>query len=39
MVGIVYILFFWTCIPGLIGFIEGIAALVKEADSDGNIYL
>jgi len=28
--GIVYLLFFWTCIPGLIGIIEGIVYLTKS---------
>jgi hypothetical protein len=28
--GILYLLFFWTGIPGLIGFIEGIIYLIKS---------
>ena len=35
--GIVYLLFFWTGIPGIIGVIEAIMALVKPADPYGNI--
>ncbi len=35
--GIVYLLFFWTCIPGILGLIEGILALIKEDDGNGNI--
>lgn len=37
--GILYLLFCWTLIPGLIGFIEGIIALTKQEDSDGNIVV
>jgi len=37
--GVLYLLFCWTFIPGLIGFIEGIVALTKEEDSDGNIVV
>lgn len=35
--GIVYLLFFWTFIPGLIAFIEGIIALTRRDDGYGNI--
>ena len=35
--GIVYLIFCWTFIPGLIGLIEGIMALTKTADANGNI--
>lgn len=28
--GIVYILFCWTCIPGLLGLIEGICILTED---------
>ena len=35
--GILYLLFFWTFIPGLLGLVEGIIALVKEDDGHGNI--
>lgn len=34
--GIVYVLFFWTCIPGLIGFVEG---LIYLCSSDENFQL
>lgn len=37
--GILYLLFCWTFIPGLIGFIEGIVALTKQEDSEGNIVV
>lgn len=37
--GVLYLLFCWTFIPGLIGFIEGIIALTKQEDADGNIIL
>lgn len=35
--GIIYLLFFWTIIPGIIAFIEGIIALTREDDGYGNI--
>ena len=35
--GILYLLFFWTLIPGLLGFIEGIIALTRNDDGYGNI--
>ena len=35
--GILYLLFFWTFIPGILGLVEGILALVKEDDGHGNI--
>ena len=37
--GIVYLLFCWTFIPGIIGFIEGIIALTKQEDANGNIVI
>ena len=37
--GIVYLLFCWTAIPGIIAFIEMIIALTKESDSNGNILI
>jgi TM2 domain-containing membrane protein YozV len=30
--GVVYLLFFWTFIPGLIAFFEGIALLVADEE-------
>ena len=36
--GIVYLLFSWTLIPVFIGLVEGIIALTKKADAEGNIY-
>ena len=35
--GILYLLFFWTFIPGLLGLIEGIVALTRDDDGYGNI--
>lgn len=35
--GILYLLFCWTFIPGIIAFIEFIVALTKTADVNGNI--
>ena len=37
--GVLYILFCWTYIPGIIGFIEGIVALTKHSGPDDIIYL
>uniref|UniRef100_UPI003F68D9B8 TM2 domain-containing protein n=1 Tax=Streptococcus pluranimalium TaxID=82348 RepID=UPI003F68D9B8 len=37
--GILYLAFFWTFIPGLLGIIEGILAIFKPADKDGNFYV
>jgi len=37
--GIIYLLFFWTFLPGLLGLIEGIVALTREDDGHGNIYV
>lgn len=37
--GIMYIVFSWTFIPTIIGFFEGILALAKPADAQGNIYI
>ncbi|MBN7772707.1 TM2 domain-containing protein [Clostridium aminobutyricum] len=35
--GIVYLVFCWTCIPGFLGVIEGIIAAFKTSDMNGNI--
>ena len=35
--GIIYLLFFWTMIPGLLGLIEGIVAITRDDDGYGNI--
>ena len=35
--GVVYLLLFWTLVPQIIAFIEGIVALTKKEDSEGNI--
>lgn len=37
--GIIYLLFAATGISGVLGLIEGIMALTKPADYEGNIYL
>lgn len=37
--GILYILFCWTFIPGIIAFVEFIIGITKQADANGNIYL
>ena len=37
--GIIYILFCWTAIPGILGIIEGILALLKDADANGDIIV
>ncbi|WP_313992564.1 TM2 domain-containing protein [uncultured Selenomonas sp.] len=39
VMGIVYLLFFWTVIPAIIALIEGIVAATKTADADGNILV
>ena len=37
--GILYLLFCWTGIPGIVGVIEAIMALIKPADAYGNIIV
>lgn len=37
--GIMFLLFCWTGIPAIIGFIQGILALTKTSDVYGNIYV
>lgn len=37
--GILYFVFSWTFIPGLVGIIEGILAAFKPTDSLGNIVV
>ncbi|MFS5643729.1 TM2 domain-containing protein [Streptococcus agalactiae] len=34
--GILYLIFCWTFIPGFIGVVEGILAILKPADQDNN---
>lgn len=36
---IVYLLFCWTYIPGIIAFVEGIIAMFKPADANGRIIV
>ena len=36
--GILYLLFCWTLIPGIIAFIEALVACGMQADKNGNIY-
>ncbi len=35
--GVIYLLFCWTLIPGIIAFVEFILALIREDDGHGNI--
>ena len=35
--GIMYLIFFWTFIPGILGLVEGIIALTRNDDGYGNI--
>ena len=37
--GILYLIFCWTAIPGIIAFIEFILAVLKKADAAGNIVV
>lgn len=37
--GVLYFVFSWTFIPGLVGIIEGILAAFKPTDSLGNIVV
>ncbi len=37
--GILYIVFCWTYIPGLVAFIEFIVALCKKSDANGKIIV
>ena len=37
--GVLYLLFCWTLIPGILAFIEAIIALFKPADTAGNIVV
>lgn len=37
--GVLYLLFFWTLIPGFVAFVEMILALCTPQDEYGNIYL
>lgn len=34
---VLYLLFCWTGIPGVIGMVEGVIAFIKTADAQGNI--
>jgi TM2 domain-containing membrane protein YozV len=36
--GVLYILFFWTMLPGVIGFIEGITYLAMSEDTFNRRY-
>lgn len=35
--GVFYLIFFWTCIPAIIAFVEFIIALCKPEDENGQI--
>lgn len=37
--GVLYLLFCWTFIPGIIAFIEFLIGLTKESDENGMIWL
>ncbi|CAM4231044.1 hypothetical protein AT575_02125 [Streptococcus penaeicida] len=37
--GILYLIFCWTLIPGFIGVVEGIMAILTPADDEGNIRM
>jgi len=37
--GVLYLLFFWTFIPAIVALVEGIVALTKQEDAQGNIYV
>lgn len=37
MSGIFYLLFCWTGIPGILGLIEGIIAITRHSDGNGDI--
>lgn len=39
VMGVIYIVFCWTFIPSIIGLIEGILALGKPTDAQGQIYI
>lgn len=38
-IGVLYLIFCWTCIPAIIAFVEFIIALCKKADASGNILV
>ncbi|MCU5746271.1 TM2 domain-containing protein [Staphylococcus sp. SQ8-PEA] len=37
--GLLYLAFSWTGIPGVIGIIEGVRAAIKTPDSSGKIEI
>lgn len=37
--GVFYLVFCWTGIPAILGLVDGISALCKIADADGNIVV
>lgn len=37
--GVIYLVFCWTFVPAVIALIEGIMALGKQTDADGNILV
>ncbi|MGN0915618.1 MAG: TM2 domain-containing protein [Succinivibrio sp.] len=39
ILGIIYLIFCWTTIPGYIGIVEAIIALTKKSDENGNIVV
>jgi len=36
--GILYLLFCWTFIPGVLGIIEAVLGATRKADANGFIY-
>ncbi len=39
VMGVIYMVFCWTAIPSFIGIIEGLMALGKPTDAQGQIYM
>ena len=37
--GIVFLIFCWSCIPTIVGIVQGLSALTRVPDKDGNIYV
>ncbi|MHC5407293.1 TM2 domain-containing protein [Listeria seeligeri] len=37
--GFMYLVFCWTAIPTVISWVEGIAAIFKDADANNNILI
>jgi len=37
--GLLYLLFCWTGIPGVVGMVEGVLTLMRPSDSENNIEI